>query len=286
MAWSASPAGARDEALLVGLYVTVLLLPVLVLPRTAGAGERPRLRGSGPCRPWRRHRTRPRHLPKSDVAPFRRAPRLPGLVRQRLLRTLRSRLLARGRDRRTARLTFVGARYGDRSRKPLPGARNRGPEQRHGARPRRLAVLVFALAPSRLRLLGATLLAAVPAGAAVVPLTAPYRSSAASVAHRAGWTAVAVLIIGAALGIAYSLADRRLELGAARRRSIGRGVLALLIAGIAAAVIAFFVSVPAPGAWVSKEWTSFKAQAVGSDGIDTPDGARIQPLRLLARRVG
>jgi O-Antigen ligase len=64
--------------------------------------------------------------------------------------------------------------------------------------------------------------------------------------------------VGAALGIAYAVADRRLELGAARRRLIGRSVLALCVAGLAAGAIAFFASVPAPGAWVSRQWTSFK----------------------------
>ena len=79
------------------------------------------------------------------------------------------------------------------------------------------AVLVFALAPSRFRLLGATS-RALSCRSCGRPPDRAVPSSAASVAHRAGWTAVAVLVIGAALGIAYSLADRRLELGAVRRR--------------------------------------------------------------------
>jgi O-Antigen ligase/Tetratricopeptide repeat len=299
MAWSASPAGARDEALLIGLYLMVLLLPVLVLP---GQKERQNalglvvvaLAGLGALTAFdlalSAHPTRllfggRLNFPVSYVNACSALFVLgfwPTVV-----------IAAQRRSRLAIRATATGA--GSLFLALAIAAQSKGTVLGLAVS----AFLVFALAPSRLRLLGAALLAAVPAGAAVVPLTAPYRSSAASVAHRAGWTALAVFVAGAALGVAYSLVDRRIELGAARRHLIGRGVLALFIAGLAACVIAFFVSVSAPGAWVSKEWTSFKHKnpaqtgsthltALGSNRYDfwrvSLDEAAAHPLRGIGAR--
>ena len=266
MAWSPSPAGARDEALLTGLYLIVMLVPSLVL---AGPNERRAALGV-------------------VVAGLAALGALTAL--ELALSSNPTTLLFGGRldfpvsyvnacsalfvigfwpavviaAQRGSQLTTRAAAGGAASLflALAIAAQSKGTVLGLGVS----ALLVFALAPSRLRLVGATLLAAVPAGAAIVPLTAPYRSAAVSVAHRAGWTALAVFVAGAVLGIAYALADRRLELGAARRRLIGRSVLALFAAGLAAAVVAFLVSVPAPGAWVSKEWTSFKHKRPAETG--------------------
>jgi O-antigen ligase/polysaccharide polymerase Wzy-like membrane protein len=299
MAWSASPSGARDEALLVGLYLIVMLVPVLAL-----VGRKDRGAALGVV--------------------------VAGLAVLGVLTTLElalssnpATLLFGGRlnfpvsyVNACSALFVIGfwpavvlaAQRGSRpaARAAASGAASLFLALAIAAQSKGTvlglvvsALLVFALAPTRLRLLGATLIAALPAGAAVVPLTAPYRSAAVSVTHRAGWTAVAVFIAGAAVGTAYALTDRRLELGARRRRLIGRSVLVLVAAGLAAGFVAFFVSVPAPGGWVAKEWASFKHKrpaetgsshltALGSNRYDfwrvTLDEAAAHPLRGIGAR--
>ena len=258
MAWSSSPAGARDEALLVGLYLTALLVPALVL---AGSKERRNALGvvvaalailGAATALDLALSAHPRSLlfggrlnfPVSYVnacSALFVVGFWPAVV-----------IAAQRHARLTTRAAASGA--GSLFLALAVAAQSKGTILGLAVS----AVLVFALAPTRLRLLGATMLIAAPAAAAIVPLTAPYRSSAVSVAHRTGWTILAVFVVGGALGIAYVLVDRRLELGAARRRLIGRSVLALCVAGLAAGAIAFFASVPAPGAWASRQWTSFK----------------------------
>jgi hypothetical protein len=266
MAWSASPAGARDEALLIGFYLTVLLLPVLVLagPRErssalmlvvatlAGLGVLAALELGLSAHPVTLLFGGRLNFPVSYVNACS-ALFVIGLWPAVVIAAQRqSRLAVRAAASGAASL-FLALAIAAQSKGTVLGLAVS-------------ALLVFVLVPSRLRLLGATVLTAAPAAAAIVPLTAPYRSSAVSVAHRAGWTALAVLVVGAALGIAYVLADRRLEVDAGRRRLISRGVVALVAAGLTTAVIVFFVSVPAPGAWVSKEWTSFKHKHASQTG--------------------
>ncbi|MDX6441370.1 MAG: hypothetical protein QOE43_1099 [Gaiellaceae bacterium] len=258
MAWSSSAAGARDEALLVGFYLTALLLPVLVL---AGPKERRNALGvvvaalailgaatafdlalsAHPARLLFGGRL---NFPVSYVNACS-ALFVIGFWPAVVTAAQRDARLATRAAASGAASLFLALAVAAQSKGTILGLAVS-------------AVLVFALAPSRLRLLGVTLLTAASPAAAVVPLTAPYRSPAVWVAHRTGWTILAVLAVGAALGAAYVLADRRLEIGAARRRQIGRSVLALCVAGLAAGAIAFFASVPAPGAWASRQWTSFK----------------------------
>jgi hypothetical protein len=266
MAWSASPAGARDEALLIGLYLMVLLLPVLVLPgqperesalgfvvaALAGLGVLTALDLALSAHPTRLLFGGRLDFPVSYVNACS-ALFVLGFWPAVVIAAQRGSRLAVRASATGAATLFLALAIAAQSKGTVLGLAVS-------------TVLVFALAPSRLRLLGAALLAAVPAGAAVVPLTAPYRSTTSSVAHDAGWSAIAVLVAGVALGIGYGLADRRLELGPARRRLLGRGVLALLIAGLVAGVIAFVVSVGAPSSWVSKEWTSFKHKSGAQTG--------------------
>ena len=299
MAWSASPAGARDEALLTGLYLVVLLIPVLVL---AGARERRNalglvlaaLAGLGLATALKLALSaNPASLlfggrlnfPVSYVNACS-ALFVIGLWPAIVVAAQRDSRLATRAAATGAASLFLALAIAAQSKGTVLGLAVS-------------ALLVLALAPSRLRLLGATLLAAAPAAAAIVPLTEPYRSSAMSVAHRAGWTALGVFVAGAVLGLAYAVLDRRLELGAARRRFVGRALLALCAAGLAAAVVAFFLSVSAPGAWMSKEWDSFKHKhpaesgsthltSLGSNRYDfwrvSLDGAAAHPLRGIGAR--
>jgi hypothetical protein len=264
--WSASPAGARDEALLTGLYLIVMLLPVVVLagPRErqtslgvvlaalAGLGLATALDLALSAKPLTLLFGGRLDFPVSYVNACSALFVIgfwPAVV-----------IAAQRHSRLATRAAAIGA--GSLFLALAITAQSKGTVLGLAVS----ALLVFAFAPSRLRLLGVTLLATAPAAAAVVPLTAPYRSSAVSVAHRSGWTALGVFVAGAALAIPYVLADRRLELGAARRRLIGRSTFALFAACLAASVIAFFVSVPAPGAWMSKEWTSFKHKHPADSG--------------------
>ena len=299
LAWSASPAGARDEALLTGFYLVVLLIPVLVL-----AGARARRSALGlvlaalavlgvatalklavSANPTSMLFGGRLNFPVSYVNACS-ALFVIGLWPAIVVAAQHDARVATRAAALAAGSLFLALAIAAQSKGTVLGLAVS-------------VVLVFALTPSRLRLLGATVLAAAPAAAATVPLTGPYRSAAASVAHRAGWTALGVFVASAVLGLAYAVVDRRLELGAARRRLIGRSVLALCTAGLAAAVVAFFLSVSAPGAWVSKEWNSFKHKnpaesgsthltSLGSNRYDfwrvSLDGAAAHPLRGIGAR--
>ena len=119
------------------------------------------------------------------------------------------------------------------------------------------AALVFGLSPLRLRLLPPTLLAAGLTFAAYRPLTAPFRSGSVEDVKRAGSAIILLTLLGALLGLAYALADRRLELGPRRVRAAGRATLGLLCAGLVAAVVVFFAAVYHAG-WFGDEWRAFK----------------------------
>jgi len=298
-AWSPSPAGARDEALLTALYLLTLLVPVLSL---GGASAR-------------------HHAVRLVVATLGI---LGGLTAFKLALAARpSTLLFGGRldfpvsyvnacsalfvigfwpavvvtARRESQIVTraVAAGAGSLFLALAVAAQSKGTIFGLAIS----ALLLFGLAPGRLRLLAATVLVTAAPAAAIVPLTAPYRSTAVSVAHRAGWTALAAAAISVVIGVAYAVADRRLEIDADRRRLIGRAVLALVVAGVASAMIVFFATVPAPGTWASRTWASFKhrhpAQAgsthltsLGSNRYDfwrvALDEAATHPLRGVGGR--
>jgi hypothetical protein len=124
------------------------------------------------------------------------------------------------------------------------------------------AALLLALSPLRLRLLLPSLLAAGLTATAYGPLTAPFRSAngnvlAADVRH-AGAAILILTVVGAVVGLAYAVADRRIELGPRAVRRAGFGALGLFLAGIVAAVAIFFVRVDHPGGWFGDQWRAFK----------------------------
>jgi O-antigen ligase len=162
------------------------------------------------------------------------------------------------------------------------------------------ALVVFGLAPTRLRLLVPMLLAAAPVAAAVVPLTAPYRSSSSAAAHQPGWAALAVVVAGCALGAAYVVLDRRLEIGPQRWRSIVRILTILALAVPAGGAAAFLASVHSPGGYLAQKWHAFTQPAslrgggsthfssLGSNRYDfwrvAIDEARAHPLQGIGGR--
>jgi hypothetical protein len=119
------------------------------------------------------------------------------------------------------------------------------------------AALLFALSPLRLRLAVPTLLAAGLTAAAYRPLTAPFRSGSEAElvadVRSTGTTILLLAALGAGLGVAYALADRRLELGPRVRRTVGVAALVLTLAGLAAGAAVFFARVN-----VGDEWRAFK----------------------------
>jgi hypothetical protein len=119
------------------------------------------------------------------------------------------------------------------------------------------AALLFALSPLRLRLAVPTLLAAGLTAAAYGPLTAPFRSDSEAElvadVRSAGTTILILAVLGAAVGLAYALADRRLELGARARRAVAVAALVLTLGGLAAGTAVFFARVD-----VAEQWRAFK----------------------------
>jgi hypothetical protein len=118
------------------------------------------------------------------------------------------------------------------------------------------AALLFALSPLRLRLLPPALIAGALTAAAYEPLTAPFRTETVANVRGSG-TAILVLTgIGAAAGLVYALADRRLALGPRAVRAAGLATAALFVAAVAVGVAVFFARVYHPG-WFGDQWHSF-----------------------------
>jgi O-Antigen ligase len=119
------------------------------------------------------------------------------------------------------------------------------------------ASLLFALSPLRLRLLPPTLIAAVLTAAAYRPLTAPFRTQSVTDVKGAGSAILLLTAVGAVLGVAYALLDRRLELGPGRVRAAGLAALGLFAVGIVVALSFFFTRVYHSG-WFGDQWRAFK----------------------------
>lgn len=125
------------------------------------------------------------------------------------------------------------------------------------------AIIVFALAPARLRLL-------VPVGAAVLlvgssyqPLTEPFRMRGGDLApaiQDAGEWSLVLLVVGVVVGLVYVLADRRLIVPPRLVRAAGVAAVAVLVLGGAVGLGAFLTSVDAPVDYVADRWDEFKRQ--------------------------
>ena len=263
IAWAPSAAGARDEALLVALYALVLLVPGLTL-----AGEAERRCGSAAVAatlgvlgvvsaldvafagdPGRLFFFGRLDLPVSYVNAAS-ALFAVGVWPALALATNRAgTMLGRAAATGTAGL-FLALGVAAQSKGTILGLAAS-------------ALAVFAFSPLRLRLLPPLLLAAFPAAAVAVQLTAPYRSPSTAADHRVGVFALVAGAAAFALGALYTVADRRIELDDVRRRAVGRALLALVALALAFGVVAFVVAVPSPGSWLSGKWAAFKHPATG-----------------------
>lgn len=165
------------------------------------------------------------------------------------------------------------------------------------------ALLVFTLSRQRLRLAVPTLLAAACAVAAARPLTEPYRAEDAalqSASESVGRTLLFVAVAAGALGLAYALLDRRLELSARARRIAGAAAGAAVIAAVATVLVVLLTAFGRPDRALADAWDSFStfhragsaethlASLGGSNRYDfwrvSLEGAREAPLQGIGAR--
>src|SRR5436190_4415380 len=126
------------------------------------------------------------------------------------------------------------------------------------------AALVFAVSPLRLRLLPPTLIAGVMTAAAYSPLTAPYRTQSVSDVKGAGSAILILTALGAALGLVYAWADRRLELGPGAMRAAGLGALGLFAVGVVVS-LGFFSARVYHAGWFGDQWRAFKGGSASTE---------------------
>jgi tetratricopeptide (TPR) repeat protein len=131
------------------------------------------------------------------------------------------------------------------------------------------AIVVFAFAPARLRLLVPVAAAGLLAVSSYYPLTDPYREQGAdieaAIRDAAAW-ALLLALAGVLVGVVYALADRRLAVPPRIARAAGIAAVAVLVLGAAGAVGAFAATVDAPADYVGERWDEFKSQSPTETG--------------------
>lgn len=119
-------------------------------------------------------------------------------------------------------------------------------------------LVVFGVSRRRLRLAVPVAIVAALTGAFFRPLTAPYRSYTLAVVQRTGSLELVLAAAGAAAGLLYALADRRLEVGDAATRRLGRITAATLVVAVVGGAGAFYARVHDPADFFAARWQSFK----------------------------
>lgn len=123
------------------------------------------------------------------------------------------------------------------------------------------AIVVFAVSSNRLRLLAPTAVVAVLAAFGAEPLTEPFRAAGSAfddAVRHAGTVTLVLAAVGALIGLAYSLVDRRLRIPARAQTWTGRIVLGLVCAALLAGVAGFFTAVEHPVRATQDRWEEFK----------------------------
>lgn len=121
------------------------------------------------------------------------------------------------------------------------------------------AVVVLALVPERLRLLVPSLVAAGLVASQYDGLTATFRADAVDApARHAGAVAIALFLVGVAVGAVYALLDDRLVVSARGRRAAAVAVAAGVALAAGAAAVQAARHVDDPRDFVSQQWASFK----------------------------
>jgi hypothetical protein len=261
LTWSAVPQLARDEALLTALYAVALLLPALTFREVAdrdaflgvvvaglgvlvvATGLELWTTGNPLGDYWDGRLAFPVSYPNANAALF-----LLGFWPA-------AALAARASAPPAIRAAALGSAAG------VLGAWLAAQSKGGGLALALSGVVFFAVTRDRLRAFVPVAVAAVVAGAAWSPLTAPFRASdadAPTAIRHAGIVLLLVCVVGAAAGAAYALADRRVEVPAQTRRALGAALLAGLVAVAAGSIAIFFVRVHDPAQFVSDKWHTFK----------------------------
>jgi O-antigen ligase len=123
------------------------------------------------------------------------------------------------------------------------------------------AIVVFAVSGKRLRLLVPTAVVAVLGAFAARPLTEPFRTDGQAfddAVRHAGTVTLVLAGVGALVGLAYALVDRRLRVPETARRWAGRVVLGLVCAALLASVAGFFSAVDHPLRATQDRWDEFR----------------------------
>jgi O-antigen ligase len=264
IAWSPSRALARDEALLVLLYATALLLAPLSLRTAAdrlhavrlfvaaGAGIALvtalvlRLGGSPETRFFDGRLSFPVSYANALAAIFLLSLWPAIVLAARRRGSIVERSLATG-----AAALAVGAWLSTQSK----GA---------GLGLAVSALVFFLFVPQRLRAVVPVLIAAGAAGVAAAALTEPYRTEGAAAARGVG-TALLAVFAGAALaGAAYAAVDRRVRPSERAVAAARRAVAAVLVLGAVAGAAVALSAVGSPRQFVSEQWDTFK----GNERVD------------------
>jgi hypothetical protein len=125
------------------------------------------------------------------------------------------------------------------------------------------AVVVFAVAPQRLRLLVPVLLAMALLIPAYDALTEPFREREGELAEAirdAGRWALILTIAGVIVGLAYAVIDRSISIPRRLARTAGVAAVAALLLAALAGAGTFAVAVDEPGDYVQDRWAEFKRQ--------------------------
>jgi hypothetical protein len=125
------------------------------------------------------------------------------------------------------------------------------------------AVVVFVVCPARLRLLAPVVLAAALGAASYVPLTEPFRAEEAQLEDAirdAGRWALLLSLVGAAVGVAYALGDRRLALPRRVIRAAGIAAVAAVAVGAGIGLGGYLVAVDKPVDYLADRWDDFKRE--------------------------
>jgi O-Antigen ligase/Tetratricopeptide repeat len=132
------------------------------------------------------------------------------------------------------------------------------------------AIVVLALAPSRLRLLVPALVPALIVGAAYRPLTAPFRTQTdaalAEAGREAGRAMLLTLLVALAIGLVYALADRRVSLSASAQRRVERLAWVAFAAAAVVGAVVLAGRVDEPRGFVSDKWEAFKSTPAEESG--------------------
>jgi cytochrome c-type biogenesis protein CcmH/NrfG len=129
------------------------------------------------------------------------------------------------------------------------------------------AIVVFALAPGRLRLLLPTLGAALLVAWRYEPLTAPFRDVAGVTAIRdAGEAALILVVLAVAIGLAYALVDARRDVSARVRRIAALALVALSVGLLGVGTWQVERHADHPLGWVEERWEEFKQNPTSTTG--------------------